>query len=114
MNISKPSDLNYDTIEHCDVCRSEQLGTMHHAAGATGRVCPVLWTCHYCANPPALIAEYRRLVNKARRYVSKLRYLLTTTRQERAATRAKRNALVARINARRAATGRPLIAIKGN
>lgn len=105
----KASNLNYDVLETCDICDCERNGTMHHATGASGTIAPVLWTCHYCASPPAVIAAYRRAKWLVTFYGRKLHYIATTTRTERAARGAQFAAAKARINARRAATGRPLI-----
>jgi hypothetical protein len=46
----KPSELNYRTLDRCDTCEKRKLGTMYHARGATGRVCPVLFLCDICDN----------------------------------------------------------------
>jgi hypothetical protein len=46
--VVNPSDLNYEIDDVCDSCGREALGIMYHAAGATGRVCPVLFVCHDC------------------------------------------------------------------
>jgi hypothetical protein len=46
--VANPSDLNYDTVDTCDQCGEVHAGWMYHAAGATGRVCPVLFLCHKC------------------------------------------------------------------
>ncbi len=45
-----PSDLDYTTIDYCDICdrKDRQVGTMHHARGATGRVCPVMFIGDCC------------------------------------------------------------------
>jgi hypothetical protein len=44
-----PSELDYTTVSECDHCQvSGSIGTMHHARGATGRVCEVLFICHSC------------------------------------------------------------------
>lgn len=42
------SDLNYVARDTCDSCDKEGEGQMLHAAGATGRVCPVLFLCFEC------------------------------------------------------------------
>lgn len=47
------SDLNYRTIDKCDSCEQHKPGVMLHAAGATGRVCPVLFLCDDCQNAEA-------------------------------------------------------------
>ncbi len=52
----EPSELDYETEDHCDLCndlhrtnfKPKVLGTMIHARGATGRVCPVMFICHPC------------------------------------------------------------------
>lgn len=45
-------DENYRTRDNCDGCRAHAVqGTMLHAAGATGRVCPVLFLCDACLAP---------------------------------------------------------------
>ena len=49
--IGKAEDENYRTTEKCDGCGTLLAGTMFHAAGATGRVCPVLFLCDACAAP---------------------------------------------------------------
>lgn len=42
-------DENYRTRDTCDGCKAHAVqGTMLHAAGATGRVCPVLFLCDSC------------------------------------------------------------------
>lgn len=42
-------DENYRTIDTCDSCKETKVtGIMLHAAGATGRVCPVLFLCDEC------------------------------------------------------------------
>lgn len=42
-------DENYRTIDTCDGCKKTKVtGTMLHAVGATGRVCPVLFLCDEC------------------------------------------------------------------
>jgi hypothetical protein len=43
-----PSDMDYDTSDLCDNCSQVKLGRMFHAAGATGRVCEVLFLCREC------------------------------------------------------------------
>lgn len=43
-----PADLDYRTEDTCDNCEEFGSGTMYHAAGATGRVCPVLFLCDEC------------------------------------------------------------------
>lgn len=48
--VDDPHELDYQTIDKCDGCDAEQImGTMFHAAGATGRVCPVLFLCFACS-----------------------------------------------------------------
>ena len=49
--IGKAEDENYRTTEKCDGCGTLAAGTMHHAAGATGRVCPVIFLCDACRAP---------------------------------------------------------------
>ena len=44
-------DENYRTTKKCDGCDTLAAGTMFHAAGATGRVCPVLFLCDSCRAP---------------------------------------------------------------
>jgi len=45
-------DENYRTRDNCDGCRAHAVhGTMLHATGATGRVCPVLFLCDACMAP---------------------------------------------------------------
>lgn len=49
-------DENYQCVDNCDGCRAHAVrGTMLHATGATGRVCPVLFLCDGCmsADVPA-------------------------------------------------------------
>jgi len=46
-----PADLNYRATDWCDVCRTRAEGVMYHAAGATGRVCAVLFICDPCDAP---------------------------------------------------------------
>lgn len=46
--VANPSDMNYNTTDKCDDCGKIAPGTMLHAAGATGRVCPVLFLCNNC------------------------------------------------------------------
>jgi len=103
------SEFNYTVSEHCDTCNKDREGTMYHHNDAMGIATPVLWTCHYCANPPALVGLYRRTKNLAKRKWNRAMYIATTPKAERDARRAHRLASVARINARRAAEGRPLI-----
>ena len=103
------SELNYEVVENCDVCNKDRNGTMHHATSHIGTVAPVLWTCHYCANPPTIVAAYRKAKWFVSFYGRKVRYIATTTREERAASRARFAAAKARINARRAAEGIALI-----
>jgi hypothetical protein len=50
------SDLNHEALDRCDSCGKHAYGTMLHAAGATGRVCPVLFLCYVC-NPVEEAAE---------------------------------------------------------
>ena len=43
---------NYQCIDNCDGCKAHAVqGTMLHATGATGRVCPVLFLCDACLAP---------------------------------------------------------------
>ncbi len=46
--VDQASDLNYVTTDRCDSCGVRAEGTMFHAAGATGRVCEVLFLCFTC------------------------------------------------------------------
>lgn len=46
--VDNPSDCDYETTDSCDACNTRALGTMLHARGASGRVCPVLFVCHSC------------------------------------------------------------------
>lgn len=50
--IVDPKSLNYRTVAKCDgwECGERKEGIMFHAAGATGRVCPVLFLCDECNN----------------------------------------------------------------
>lgn len=43
-----PDSLNYRTVDKCDGCGETAEGTMLHAKGATGRICPVLFLCDKC------------------------------------------------------------------
>jgi hypothetical protein len=46
---ARAQDENYQCVDNCDGCRSHAVqGTMLHATGATGRVCPVLFLCDSC------------------------------------------------------------------
>ena len=103
------SELNYEVVENCDVCKKDRTGTMHHATSAAGNIAPVLWTCHYCENPPIIVAAFRKAKWFVSFYTRKAKYFATTTAAERAARLASFAATKARINARRAAEGRPLI-----
>ena len=47
--LEKASDADYRTTDTCDDCAEVAEGTMYHAVGATGRVCPVLFLCDDCA-----------------------------------------------------------------
>lgn len=47
--VENPADYNYITTDKCDGCGEEKRGIMMHSAGATGRVCPVLFLCEPCA-----------------------------------------------------------------
>jgi len=49
--VARAEDENYRATEKCDSCGTLAAGTMYHAAGATGRVCPVLFLCHACMTP---------------------------------------------------------------
>lgn len=49
--VVNPSDLNHVAVDRCDSCHEVKRGTMLHAAGATGRVCPVLFLCPACGGP---------------------------------------------------------------
>ena len=49
--LEKPWDANYTAVDKCDQCDKTKEGTMLHAEGATGRVCPVLFFCHDCYKP---------------------------------------------------------------
>lgn len=49
--VARAEDENYRTTEKCDGCGTLAAGTMYHAAGATGRVCPVLFLCDACRAP---------------------------------------------------------------
>lgn len=42
------TQYNYETEDFCDNCDKYRKGTMIHAPGATGRVCPVLFLCPEC------------------------------------------------------------------
>lgn len=46
--VDKPSDLDYACIDRCDLCGKIGKGMMYHTAGATGRVCPVIFVCNAC------------------------------------------------------------------
>jgi hypothetical protein len=46
--VSNPADLNRETEDRCDDCGKRAEGVLYHAAGATGRVCSVLFLCHAC------------------------------------------------------------------
>ena len=46
--VARAEDENYTCIDTCDGCEEHAQGTMFHAAGATGRVCPVLFLCNTC------------------------------------------------------------------
>jgi hypothetical protein len=46
--VEQASDLNYFTKDNCDGCGNFKYGMMIHAAGATGRCCPVLFLCGLC------------------------------------------------------------------
>jgi hypothetical protein len=50
--VAQAQDENYRTRDNCDGCKAHAVeGTMLHAAGATGRVCPVLFLCDSCMVP---------------------------------------------------------------
>ena len=49
--IARAEDENYRATEKCDGCDTLAAGTMYHAAGATGRICPVLFLCDACRAP---------------------------------------------------------------
>jgi len=49
--VAHAQDENYRTRDNCDGCDKIAVGTMFHAAGATGRICPVLFLCDACAAP---------------------------------------------------------------
>ena len=50
--MSNAADQDYTTTDTCDGCGEHARGTMFHAAGATGRVCPVLFLCFACQGKP--------------------------------------------------------------
>jgi hypothetical protein len=58
-NKNKPSSFDYETEDYCDSCndldhsKPKKLGIMHHARGATGRICEVMFLCHSCDNAHA-------------------------------------------------------------
>ena len=49
--VAQAQDENYRTLDKCDGCGRSLDGTMFHATGATGRVCPVLFLCDACMAP---------------------------------------------------------------
>jgi hypothetical protein len=50
--VARAQDENYQCVDNCDGCRAHAVhGTMLHATGATGRVCPVLFLCDSCMVP---------------------------------------------------------------
>jgi hypothetical protein len=50
--VARAQDENYQCIDNCDGCKAYKVhGTMLHATGATGRVCPVLFLCDACMLP---------------------------------------------------------------
>jgi hypothetical protein len=50
--VARVEDENYRTRDTCDGCKAHAVqGTMLHAMGATGRVCPVLFLCDACMLP---------------------------------------------------------------
>ena len=48
--MDEPMLHNYETTDTCDGCGEREDGTMFHAMGATGRICPVLFLCHKCTH----------------------------------------------------------------
>jgi len=46
--VTDPAELNRRTVDRCDGCSERREGILYHAAGATGRVCPVLFLCDEC------------------------------------------------------------------
>lgn len=50
--ITNPSDLDYRKVDICDYCKTNGPGWMYHAAGATGRVCAVLFIGDCCKGGP--------------------------------------------------------------
>jgi hypothetical protein len=47
--VKNAEDENYRCVDNCDGCSETKVeGTMLHATGATGRVCPVLFLCDKC------------------------------------------------------------------
>jgi hypothetical protein len=97
-----PEDFNNDCVEFCDVCNSKQMGTELYANDAMGMATPVLWNCHRCENPPALVGLWRETKRVVKFRYNRIRYILTTTREQREARTAKIEAAKARIAARRA------------
>ena len=49
--VAHAQDHNYRALDTCDGCKALAHGVMLHAAGATGRVCPVLFLCDACMTP---------------------------------------------------------------
>ena len=50
--MANASAENYYTTDTCDGCGERKRGTMFHAEGATGRICPVLFLCYPCQGKP--------------------------------------------------------------
>lgn len=48
--VKDPADLNRRTTDKCDSCGKVATGWLYHEAGATGRVCAVLFICDCCAS----------------------------------------------------------------
>lgn len=97
------SDFNYECEEHCETCDKVRTGTMHHCNDSMGIATPVLWTCHYCENPPVLVALYRSLRTKLRLRYNRAKYVLTVPRAERERRAAHFAAAKRRMEERRAA-----------
>jgi len=98
-----PADFNNDHTAHCDRCNSRQMGTEFYCNDAMGMATPVLWVCHRCENPPALVRVYREIVRRATNAFNKAKYYATTTPEYRAKRRARMEQARGRIAARRAA-----------
>ena len=92
----------YEVDHHCETCNTTRRGTEYPMAGFHV-------VCHYCANPPVLVALWRHAKRVVRNRYNRIKYLLTTSKEERAKQAAHREAVKARINARRAEAGEPLI-----